>query len=65
MAPADIQRAIAETPVAAGITPVMLDDIALASIHFETRKSSALSFAAGVPGGWAMFATVPGDVTQF
>jgi len=63
--PASIELAIRETPVAGGITPGMLDDIALASIRFETRKSSALSFASGVPGGFAMFATVPADITQF
>ena len=39
--------------------------MANAAIAFETRKSSALSFAAGLPGGFGLLATVPGDVTQF
>ncbi|MFC7432016.1 MULTISPECIES: hypothetical protein [unclassified Agrococcus] len=62
---ATIKRAIEENPAGAGIAPSMLDDIARSSIEFETRKSSALSFAAGLPGGFAMFATIPGDITQF
>jgi len=64
-APAAIEQSIAETPVAGGITPAMLDEIALASIRFETRKSSALSFASGLPGGIALLASVPADITQF
>lgn len=60
-----IARAIAENPAAAGIPPAILDDIATESVAFETRKSSALSFAAGLPGGLAMLGTVPADVTQF
>ena len=58
-------EAIALSPAAAGIDVVLLDDMANAAIAFETRKSSALSFAAGLPGGFGLLATVPGDVTQF
>ena len=43
----------------------MLDEIAASSIGFETRKSTALSFAAGLPGGFAMLGSVPADITQF
>ena len=60
-----IERALAENPAAAGITPSMLDEMALAAVEFETRKSTFLSFAAGIPGGLAMLGTVPGDITQF
>lgn len=60
-----IDEAIATSPAAAGIDVVLLDDMANAAIAFETRKSSALSFAAGLPGGFGLLATVPGDVTQF
>ncbi|GAA5228580.1 hypothetical protein GCM10025778_31180 [Paeniglutamicibacter antarcticus] len=62
---ADIDRAISENPAVAGITPAMLDEIADSAIDFETAKSSALSFAAGLPGGIAMIGTVPADITQF
>lgn len=60
-----IDEAIATSPAAAGIDVVLLDDMVNAAIAFETRKSSALSFAAGLPGGFGLLATVPGDVTQF
>lgn len=43
----------------------MLDDVAESVINFETGKSTALSFAAGLPGGFAMIGTVPADITQF
>lgn len=62
---AEIEGAVAATPVEAGVNLVVLDDIARSAIEFETRKSSAISFASGLPGGVAMFATVPADVTQF
>ena len=60
-----IEIAIAESPATAGIPQDMLDEIAHAAIDFETRKSSALSFAAGLPGGWALAGTVPMDLLQY
>jgi hypothetical protein len=60
-----IDWAIRENPAVAGIPPVMLDEIAASAIDFETGKSTALSFAAGLPGGFAMIGTVPADITQF
>ena len=62
---ASIARAVAENPAAAGIEPRMLDRIATEVVEFETRKSTAMSFAAGLPGGFAMLGTIPGDITQF
>lgn len=53
------------TPVQAGLAPAQLDQLASATIAFETRKSATLSFAAGLPGGLAMLATIPSDVTQY
>lgn len=61
----DIAVAITKYPAAANISLVTLDEIADALITFETRKSSAISFGAGVPGGIAMLGTVPGDLVQF
>jgi hypothetical protein len=60
-----IDQAISEHPAAAGVTPAMLDEIAKDSIDFETRKSTSMSFAAGLPGGFAMIGTVPADISQF
>jgi hypothetical protein len=62
---AAIDRAVSENPAVAGISPAMLDEIARSVIEFETGKSTALSFAAGLPGGFAMIGTVPADITQF
>lgn len=62
---ATIERAIGENPAAAGLGLDMLDGIAADVVEFETRKSTAMSFAAGVPGGFAMIGTIPGDITQF
>ncbi|MDO5042373.1 MAG: hypothetical protein Q4D92_02555, partial [Slackia sp.] len=45
----DVERAIALTPIAAGMTPEQVDKAARAVIDFETKKCSAISFAAGIP----------------
>lgn len=63
--PAAIEQALAENPAAAGIGLEMLDRMASDAVEFETRKSTAVSFAAGLPGGLAMIGTIPGDITQF
>lgn len=65
MSPDTIDRALAENPAAAGVSIDLLDRIASETVEFETRKSTAMSFAAGIPGGFAMFGTIPGDITQF
>ena len=62
---ATISLAQETTPVQAGLTPAQLDQLAADTIAFETRKSATISFAAGLPGGFAMLATIPGDVTQY
>ena len=60
-----ITTAVADSPAGAGISLDQLDEIALSTIRFETQKSTALSFAAGLPGGIAMVGAIPADVTQF
>ena len=62
---AEIEHAIASDPVSAGISRKSLDKLANDAISFETKKSTALSFAAGIPGGLAMLGTVPADLTQY
>ena len=62
---ATISLAQETTPVQAGLTLAQLDQLAAATIAFETRKSAAISFAVGLPGGFAMLATIPGDLTQY
>ena len=62
---AEIECAIASNPLSAGVSRKSLDKLANDAISFETKKSTALSFAAGIPGGFAMLGTVPADLTQY
>ena len=52
-------------PVAAEIEESELDKRAQKLIFVRTSESSLASFAAGIPGGLAMAATVPVDILQF
>ena len=60
-----IERALASNPAAAGVPLGVLDFLADEAISYETNKSAALSFAAGIPGGFAMLGTIPADLTQY
>jgi len=60
-----VSKAIETNPAQAGLSVKNLDHVAKACITFETRKVSAISAAAGLPGGFAMAATIPADVAQF
>lgn len=60
-----IARAIADRPAVAGVSAGTIEVIARRSIAFETKKSTALAFAAGLPGGFALLGTVPADVAQY
>jgi len=59
-----IQKAIDESPAAANIPSNVIDKAAMDSIRYETAKVTALSAAAGIPGGLALFGTVPADFAQ-
>ncbi|ELP64872.1 hypothetical protein ACKI1I_27085 [Streptomyces turgidiscabies] len=61
----EIRLAIEETPAAAGISIDVLGKAANDSIRYETTKVSALSAAAGLPGFFALPATVPADMAQY
>lgn len=60
-----IEEAIASDPISAGISQKRLDKLANDAISYETKKSTVLSFAVGIPGGLAMLGTVPADLTQY
>ena len=47
------------------ISPIILDKIATGSIRSHTRKTTLLSTAMGIPGGWAALGTTPTDIAQF
>jgi len=59
-----VEKAIEFNPAKAGISVDELEQIAKACIDYETRKVSAISAVAGLPGGFAMAATIPADAVQ-
>ncbi|WP_200953313.1 hypothetical protein [Agromyces sp. Root81] len=60
-----IERAIAESPAAAGIPLEVLTVVANTSISYETTKATGISTLAGIPGGFAMLGTIPADMAQY
>lgn len=60
-----LNLAIKKNPAYAGIEKDVIGKISRHIINYETNKVSAISFAAGIPGGIAMIATVPADVAQY
>ena len=60
-----LDAAITEGPAAAGIDKDVLLAVANNSINYETAKATAISTAAGIPGGLAMAGTVPADAAQY
>lgn len=60
-----IERAIADSPAAAGIPLKVIAEVANTSIAYETSKVTGLSTLAGIPGGLAMIGTVPADLAQY
>ncbi|MDR2406361.1 MAG: EcsC family protein [Deltaproteobacteria bacterium] len=50
---------------AAGINIEYMDKVAASAIKFHTNFSTITSFALGIPGGFALFGTVPADLIQF
>lgn len=60
-----IERAITQSPSAAGVPLAVVTEVANTSIAFETSKVTGLSTLAGIPGGLAMIGTVPADLVQY
>ena len=60
-----VRKAIRLRPATAGIPSDVIDRRADASIRSHVLRASGISFAAGLPGGWAMAGTIPADVPQF
>lgn len=60
-----IEDAIKYNPAHAGITVEEVDKIADEVIKFERACVSGISAALGAPGGVAMLATIPADITQY
>lgn len=60
-----VEAAILRNPAHAGITTTEINSIARSCISVETKRVSAISAAAGIPGGFAMLGTVPADIAQY
>mgnify|MGYP000039721436 CR=1 FL=1 len=60
-----IARALSSNPVMAGVSLAQIDTLAEEAISYETNKSAAISFVAGLPGGFAMLGTIPADLMQY
>ena len=60
-----VKTAIEYNPAYAGIDKQRINRIANQVIQRETNKVSGISFAAGLPGGFAMAATIPADIVQY
>jgi hypothetical protein len=60
-----VTLAIENTPAIAKIEKKIINHISDTSINWHTAQVTALSFAAGLPGGWWMAGTIPADLTQF
>lgn len=60
-----LQDIITLGPIEVGVTEEELSVLANKLIIKRTSQSSIASFAAGIPGGLALAATIPADVMQF
>ena len=61
----DLNKIIEVGPVEYGITREEISRMTKKLIIQRTSQSSLASFAAGIPGGIAMAATIPADILQF
>lgn len=64
-APLIVHAAVETTPKKAGLTDRQIEKIAKKSLGRDGRRTTALSFAAGIPGGVAGAVTIPADLIQF
>jgi len=60
-----VDLAIEYNPAYAGIKTSDIDRIAKSCINADTTRVTAISAAAGIPGGLAMIGTIPADLAQY
>lgn len=60
-----VELAIEHNPAYAGIKVEDINRIAKSCITAETTKVTSLSAIAGIPGGFALFGTIPADLAQY
>ncbi|RRC94849.1 hypothetical protein [Schaalia canis] len=62
---ADSEKAVALSPLAAGLSMAQIDRIAAKVINAEAKQTAGLSFITGLPGGIGLAVAVPADVIQY
>ena len=60
-----VRTSIKSRPAQARVSGDLIDRIADSVIKSHVVKAAGLSFAAGIPGGFLMALTIPGDTAQF
>ena len=60
-----VQDAIDTRPALAGVPSDLINKLADSSIKRHVAGAASVSFATGLPGGWAMAATIPADLAQY
>ncbi|MFM2024873.1 MAG: hypothetical protein RLZZ56_886 [Actinomycetota bacterium] len=60
-----LEKVLTLGPVEAGIPKKTIALVSKSAINHETAMVTLISTAAGIPGGLAMFGTIPGDIVQF
>ncbi len=60
-----IQKAIETRPARAGIDILEIDGRATVLIRKHVARASGISFATGIPGGFALLGTIPADLAQY
>ena len=63
--PQQVQDAINSRPASAGVSSDLIDELADSAIRRHVLAASGISFATGLPGGWALTATIPADLAQY
>jgi hypothetical protein len=61
----ELSNVLDKGPIEAGVNSDKINRIAKSLVEKRTLQSSGISFAAGLPGGIAMAATIPADTLQF
>ena len=60
-----IEKAVRTRPALAGIDIEKIDGRANVLIRKHVARASGISFAAGIPGGFALLGTIPADLAQY
>ncbi len=61
----ELDKIVAENPKAAGVSDAFIRKSAQRLIRLSVAETGGLSFAAGLPGGLFIAATIPADLAQF